>query len=281
MKWISTDDYLPNPLQTVAVLAITKYEDGSDTEYFEEYIGYMSMRERWLLHCPAENGRGHNVPYQNIKYWAKLPKHPHLVSKMDKKYNKKTMKNIKKFESFVNEELDDKTYRSAAAKLRKLGQYQSSKDLLDHASNMASKRWRESNEKYLVYEFDIMRTWEQSFDADAEDDLEFNAGSPDSIVTGYRYGGYDFPEPNYFNIFFNNDDNNVGTIMTLAIENGKFTTNSQINACWMSNRKSAMNLMKMLRMMESDGILSEFLSDSGFVSLDELDINYRNFFYTK
>ena len=70
------------------------------------------------------------------------------------------MKNIKKFESFVNERLDRSTYFSAAKQADEKGQRKLGNDLRTHSNELDSKsRHKKWDEKYghlKKYEFNVI-----------------------------------------------------------------------------------------------------------------------------
>lgn len=76
MKWIDVEKDRPGYCENVAVLVKNLMSDGTECDYFEEYTGYISYRDRWLLKAPSSDRRGYRVANNKVCYWAKLPKHP-------------------------------------------------------------------------------------------------------------------------------------------------------------------------------------------------------------
>tara|TARA_R110000796_G_scaffold1673_2_gene6921 strand:+ start:2485 stop:2718 length:234 start_codon:yes stop_codon:yes gene_type:complete len=76
MKWISVKEDTPEHCKDVVVLVRSLLSDGTECDYLNEYTGYISYRDRWLLNAPDSNRRGHTVDKNRVEYWMPLPKHP-------------------------------------------------------------------------------------------------------------------------------------------------------------------------------------------------------------
>lgn len=186
------------------------------------------------------------------------------------------MSNIKKFGEFIKEELDPQTYRNAATEFRKKGMKKNAGDLEKHAFNMKFS--------YLMgYSLNLMRTWEQdNSKVDDEVDVEYDARSPESFVKGWKFSGFDYPEENDFMLVFG-DGGEKTTIMNLKLIESLKNDDpivelivSDHSACYVSDRRSAVQLKKMLVDLHKNEelfrmFISEALLDMG-LDLDFEDI---------
>jgi len=173
------------------------------------------------------------------------------------------MKNIKKFNSFINEELRGSTYMSAARKMRRLGQNRSADELEDYSKQAFEREdeerrsiWMSKYGELTKYKFNIMRR-----------DMSF--------AEGFEFSGFDYPEKNLFNIMLAKGKHN--TIMTLTIDDEGDITYPSYSSCFMSDRKSVVELIKLLKDMNKRGYLNEWIDESDFAEGGVVDFNDLKF----